>query len=264
MDGSMLEDDEPEEVAVISSTRALDKSQPSSIQFARRVGSTAETSNSQIAVPPLLAYIQPPHTTGAATAENPLIRRVDTSAAILNISLYLAKQPTTHVLAPEAKVHSTVQIGQQSRVATEDSLVAENVNIGTRVVIKESVIGANCEIGNMVRLTRCLLMDGVRIGDGVQLTGCIIGRRARIEGFKSAEPASASADSAEAGDKGKKKRSAADDDAERTKLTECEVAPNFVVEAGTEAKGEKLMHFDTDDLDDLEADDGADDIDDSL
>jgi translation initiation factor eIF-2B subunit gamma len=264
MDGSMLEDDEPEEVAVISSTRALDRTQPSSTKFARRVGNTFEPSNPQIAVPPLLAYIQPPHKTGTATAGNPLIRRVDTSAAILNISLYLAKQPTTHVLAPEAKVHSTVQIGQQSRVATEDSLVAENVNIGTRVVIKESVIGANCEIGNMVRLTRCLLMDGVRVGDGVQLTGCIIGRRARIEGFKPAEPVTASAEGADVGDKGKKKKSNADDEEERTKLTECEVAPNFVVEAGTEAKGEKLMPFDTDDLDDLEEDGGADDVNDSL
>jgi translation initiation factor eIF-2B subunit gamma len=148
-------------------------------------------------------------------------------------------------------------------VATEDSLVAENVNIGTRVVIKESVIGANCEIGNNVRLTRCLLMDGVRVGDGVQLTGCIIGRRARIEGMKPVEPIPTSADGADAAIQGKKKKSNVDDDDERTKLTECEVAPNFVVEAGTEAKGEKLMPFDTDDLDDLE-DDDAEDMNDGL
>jgi translation initiation factor eIF-2B subunit gamma len=263
MDGSMMDDDDAAEVEILSSTRALDKTQSSSAKFARRVGSTSDTTAPQIVVPPLLAYIQPPHTTGAATASNPLIRRVDTSAAILNISLYLAKQPTTHVLAHESKVHPTAQIGQQSRVATEDSLVAENVNIGTRVVIKESVIGANCEIGNNVRLTRCLLMDGVRVGDGVQLTGCIIGRRARIEGMKPVEPIPTSADGADAAIQGKKKKSNVDDDDERTKLTECEVAPNFVVEAGTEAKGEKLMPFDTDDLDDLE-DDDAEDMNDGL
>ncbi|KAI6816462.1 hypothetical protein KC342_g15457, partial [Hortaea werneckii] len=34
----------------------------------------------------------------------------------------------------------------------------------------------------------------------------------------------------------------------KTRLTDCEIAPNFVVEAGTEAKGEKLMAFDTEDL----------------
>jgi translation initiation factor eIF-2B subunit gamma len=83
-------------------------------------------------------------------------------------------------------------------------------------------------------------MDGVKVGDGVQLTGCIVGRRARIEGMK---PVAESAEGANEDDgKAKKKKTARDEDEEdRTKLTECEVAPNFVVAAGTEAKGEKMM-----------------------
>ncbi|KAI7302586.1 hypothetical protein KC315_g16061, partial [Hortaea werneckii] len=44
----------------------------------------------------------------------------------------------------------------------------------------------------------------------------------------------------------------------KTRLTDCEIAPNFVVEAGTEAKGEKLMAFDTEDLSEEEEDEGED------
>jgi translation initiation factor eIF-2B subunit gamma len=77
-------------------------------------------------------------------------------------------------------------------------------------------------------------MDGVVVGDGVQLTGCVVGRRARIEGLKPVETEAA----VEGKGKGKKKE---EDEEEKTRLVECEVAPNFVVKAGTEAKGEKMM-----------------------
>ena len=57
----------------------------------------------------------------------------------------------------------------------------------------------------------------------------------------------------------KKKGADAEGEDDRTKLTECEVAPGYVVEAGTVSKGEKLMAFDTegdfDDDDDDEDDD---------
>ena len=119
-----------------------------------------------------------------------------------------------------------------------------------RSIVKESVIGANCDIGAYARLTRCVLMDGVTVGDGVQLVGCIIGRRARIEGTKRQEPAPA--ESAE-GEKKKGKRQ--DDDDEKTRLTDCEVAPGFIVEAGTEAKGEKMTAFEMAESDEEEFDD---------
>jgi translation initiation factor eIF-2B subunit gamma len=203
-------------------------------------------------MPDLLAYVQPAPT---ATSPQALIRRVDNSHALLNISLYLAKQQA-HQLSHGHKVHPTAILAQQARVSQEDSLVAENVKIGMRSNIKESVIGANCDIGANARLTRCLLMEGVTVGDGVQLTGCIIGRRARIEGMKPRERA------AEGAEGEKKKTGKMGDQDDRTKLTECEVAPNFVVEAGTEAKGEKMMPFDTEDMDDLEDDDDDDSHDD--
>ena len=49
-------------------------------------------------------------------------------------------------------------------------------------------------------------------------------------------------------------------------MTECEVAPGFVVEAGTVSKGEKLMAFDTegDFDDDDEEDDDEEGDDDEL
>jgi translation initiation factor eIF-2B subunit gamma len=162
-------------------------------------------------------------------------------------------------------VHPTANVGMQARVSTEDSLVAENVKIGMRCNIKESIIGPNCEVGANARLTRCLLMDGVSVGDGVQLTGCIVGRRARIEGMKPAEPAPStegSVDGEKAPKPKKKKGGDAEGEDDRTKLTECEVAPGYVVEAGTVSKGEKLMAFDTegdfDDDDDDEDDDRED------
>ncbi|KAK5697506.1 Translation initiation factor eIF-2B subunit gamma [Elasticomyces elasticus] len=208
---------------------------------------------SHVHIPPLLAYIQPP------LPSLPLIRRVDTAPQLASISLYLAKLPATssaepgvvyNPLAHEHKVHPTAIIGPQSRVSEGDSLVAENVTIGSRTNIKESVIGANCEIGGMVKLTRCVLMEGVVVGDGVTLTNCIVGKRARIEGMASA-PTSVDGGSGKAGDgvgdgaKGKGKgKKRAEDEEERTKLTDCEVAPFFVVEAGTESKGETLKGFD--------------------
>ena len=111
-------------------------------------------------------------------------------------------------------------------------------------------------------------MDGVVIGDGVQMVGCIVGRRARIEGMKIAGEAAATGEGTDApvtatpAGKGKsKRRVGADADGEdsKTKLTDCEIAPGFVVEAGTEAKGEKMMPFDTEDMGDLESGDEDED-----
>lgn len=254
MASSMLLEDEVD-LSALSTTlvsapaqqRSFDKSYASRVpgSFAQSLASTP------LSIPPFLSYVQPAPSGTPSTEE--LIRRVDTSAALLNISLHLAKQPAS-TFAHEHKVSPQATIGQQSRISQEDSLVGENVSIGTRVNVKECVIGANCTIGNGARLNRCLLMDGVHVGDGVQLTGCIVGRRARIEG---AAPAPAPAEGVPA-EKPKRKKGADDDDDDKTKLTDCEVAPHFVVEAGTVAKGEKMMAFDTEDFDDDEGGDGLD------
>ncbi|KAK5124047.1 hypothetical protein LTR85_002244 [Meristemomyces frigidus] len=262
----VAEDDEIDPSSLSSTKAARPAQQPTATtRLASRVGTEVPGLKHPTAVPPLLAYVQP---TPSPAAPQPLIRRVDTSAQLASMSLYLARQSTDHTLSHEHKIHPTASIGQQSRISQEDSLVGDNVTMGIRCSVKESVIGANCEIGNNVRLTKCVLMDGVHVGDGVQLTGCIVGRRARIEGMKPAvEAASSQADAGERGDdvaaaKPKKKRGGADDDEERTKLTDCEVAPNFIVEAGTESKGEKLMAFDTEgDADGMEAEDDGEEMD---
>lgn len=262
-----IETGEEIDIANMSSTtssKQTESSNSSTPAFASRVKTATPTSkpSEHISPPPFLAYVQPslPPTVTAPNATHPLIRRIDTTAALLSSSLYLAKQTQpSHPLAHEHKIHPTASVGMQARVSTEDSLVAENVKIGMRSNIKESIIGPNCEIGANARLTRCLLMDGVSVGDGVQLTGCIVGRRARIEGMKPAEPAPAaegSVDGEKPAKSKKKKGGDAEGEDDRTKLVECEVAPGFVVEAGTVSKGEKLMAFDTEgDFDDDDEDD---------
>lgn len=257
------------DISTMSSTTSSKHTTPSNSNpsaFASRVKTTDPAPTQSTNPPPFLAYVQPslPPTTTSPSPTHPLIRRIDTTAALLNISLYLAKKTSTdHPLAFEHKIHPTANVGMQARVSTEDSLVAENVKLGTRSNVKESIIGANCEIGANARLTRCLLMDGVTVGDGVQLTGCIVGRRAKIEGMKPAEPAVPAEGAAEGEKPAKSKKKKGGDgegDDDRTKLTECEVAPGFVVEAGTVSKGEKLMAFDTEgDMDDFDDEDESDD-----
>ncbi|PNS17404.1 hypothetical protein CAC42_7087 [Sphaceloma murrayae] len=184
-----------------------------------------------LAIPPMLAYVQPSWSKEPA---QPLIRRVDTSALLLSISLRLAKLPSVaecttsgaaaSPLAHPAKVAHPDMMQKQSRVSEADSLIAENVSIESRVNIKESVIGAGCTIGSSSRLTRCLLMENVVVGENVTLTGCILGKRCKVEGGKGKD--------------------------EGTRLTDCEVQPGFVVEGGTEAKNEKFMAFEGLDQDD--------------
>jgi translation initiation factor eIF-2B subunit gamma len=274
---SLHEDDEEtsEDIDISKMSSTTSSRQAGSLNdnvptFASRVKTAAPAPSNHTNPPPFLAYVQPslPSTITAPSAAHPLIRRIDTAAALLSTSLYLAKQSLpSHPLAHEHKIHPTANVGMQARVSTEDSLVAENVKIGMRCNVKESIIGPNCEIGANARLTRCLLMDGVSVGDGVQLTGCIVGRRARIEGMKPTEPAASgegSVDGEKAAKPKKKKGGDAEGEDDRTKLTECEVAPGYVVEAGTVSKGEKLMAFDTEgDFDDDDDDDEDDEDSDS-
>ena len=262
------EDEDPIDLVSLSSTKVSSRpAQPSHTPFASRVSalthSPPPSTKAQISIPPLLAYIQPPppltnQTPQTQPQTQPLIRRIDTTPQLLSLSLHLArKNPSpSDPLAPEYKIHPTATLDQQARVSSEDSLVGENVKLGFRCNVKESVIGANCEVGRNVRLLRCLLMEGVVVGEGVVMSGCVLGRRARVEGVKAGGGGGLSERQ-----KGKKAVSAVrgdgDGDAEaRTKLTDCEIAPSFVVEAGTEARGEKLMGFDTTSAD--ETDEGED------
>lgn len=236
--GASLAEEETD-VAALSSTKCSTTGGDARPDFATRVQTGTSRPTSIPAVPALLAYIHP---TTSPNTPQPLIRRIDTTAQLASLSLYLARQPLSHPLSPEQKIHRTAQVGSQTRISAEDSLVGSNVTFGIRCNFKECVIGANCEIGANVRLSKCVLMDGVTVGDGVVMTGCVIGRRARVKGVAVVE--SGKKGGAEGG----------------TRLTECEVAPGFVVEARTEAKGEKLMGFDTEDGEGLDGDeDGGED-----
>ncbi|KAF2150731.1 hypothetical protein K461DRAFT_244565 [Myriangium duriaei CBS 260.36] len=212
MAGSMHFEEEID-LAGLSTTQERAVSSASSPQAASRVPAAIKNALTakDLTIPPLLAYVQPSHT---SAPDQPLIRRVDTSALLLSISLRLARLAplsdpagAAHPLAHAAKIAHPDTLHKQSRVAEADCLIAENVAVDARVAIKESVVGVGCSIGAGARITRCLLMDGCVVGEGVTLTGCILGRRCRVEAGKGKDDA--------------------------TRLTECEVAPGFVVEGGS-------------------------------
>lgn len=215
-----MEIEEEIDVESMSSTSARPpKSLPQPPEsFASRVPDSlkpALDNQPPLTIPPILAYVQPALKEGETA---PLIRRVDTGAQLLSISLRLAKLPslaeasasgtTASPFAHPAKVAHPDMMKTQSRVSEPDSLVAENVTIESRVNIKECVIGVGCTIGMGSRLTRCLLMEGAVVGENVTLTNCILGRRCKVEGG------------------GQK-----DDD--KTRLTDCEVSPGYIVEWGS-------------------------------
>ena len=176
----------------------------------------------EIKVPPFLAYIHPRDT------QTSLIRRVDTTALLLFVSLRLAKlesiedvgKPAASPFAHSSKVAYPAGVAQKTTINTANCLLAENVTVESKSIIKESVIGANCHIKTGSRLTRCVLMDGAVIGERSELTGCIVGRRAHV-GSESV-------------------------------LVDCEVQDGNIIPDETDAKTEKFMVFEGLDASDAE------------
>ena len=187
--------------------------------FASRVSvdSSAPASKQEptddIKVPAMLAYIHP---SGSDAA---LIRRVDTAALLLSVSLRLAKLDSIEDIGRQSaspfahghKIAFQAGVAQRCTVTKADCLLADNVTVEEKSVIKESVIGTNCHIKSGARLTKCVLMDGVVVGERCQLTGCILGRRCQI--------------------------------GKESVLKECEVQEGNIVADETDAKGEKFMVF---------------------
>jgi translation initiation factor eIF-2B subunit gamma len=178
------------------------------------------TSKSHLQIPPLLAYIQP------STPLAPLIRRVDKSDLLLNISLRLAKCPalddesvTEHSpFAHSSKVAASTKdkVPIQCSIQSETSLIDENVTISERCNIKESVVGRGCKIGTGAKLTKCIIMEDAEVGDFVTLEECILGPRCLVEG-------------------GPK------EDKNKTVLKKCEVQEGFKVNWGSEETGFQFM-----------------------
>lgn len=226
--GSQVVEEEVD-VAKFSTTypggMASDDSKPSTTLASRVLASSSipdaakSITDAKLTIPPILAYVQP------SSANEPLIRRVDTAHLLLTISLRLAKLPSVEEagrdaspFAHQAKIAHKQSIPKKCRVEAENSLLADNVIVEEKTNIKECVIGYNCKISEGARLLRCLLMDNVEVGPNVQLTDCILGRRCKIEG-------------------------GAAKDGDKTILKDCEVQDGQVIEWGTESKNEKFMRF---------------------
>ena len=184
-------------------------------EYSARTKSTRSQVAQSLPVPSILAYVQP------SGANVPLVRRVDTAALLLSVSLHLAKQQSAEDASAEGAVPSPFAhpskiahpsgIAPRCTVTKADCLLAENVTVEEKCVIKESVIGANCHIKIGARLTRCVLMDGAVVGDRCQLSGCILGRRSQV--------------------------------GKESVLKDCEVQDGNKVPDETDSKGEKFMIF---------------------
>lgn len=226
-DGETLEEDI--DLKAMSTTKtggtSQNDSQTSNIRLASRTKAPALETPEKFSVPPVLAYVH------SSQPSAPLIRRVDTSALLLSVSLRLAKLESVEEVGRTAaspfahnyKIAYAAGIAQRCTVTKADCLLATNVTVEEKAVIKESVIGTNCHIASGARLTRCLIMDGAVVGERCQLTGCIVGRRSKI--------------------------------GRESVLKDCEVQDGNVVEDETDAKNEKFMIFEG--LDD-EGDEGMD------
>ena len=163
-------------------------------------------------VPPILAYIHPPPSSTSA-----LLLRVDNPSLLLSTSLALAALPPTSptesqsAFAHATKLHPSSPIPAHCTIDPLTVLLAPNTTLHPKTTIKSSCIGSACYISEKCRIERCLLMDGVVLEEGVSLADCTLGPRAKV---------------------GKGSR-----------LVGCSVQGGFVVEAGTESKGETMVGF---------------------
>lgn len=175
--------------------------------------SAAQSSSSQSSnIPPIVAYVHPSLGSTPALPSSPLLLRVDTPALLLRTSLHLATlPPSSRAFSHPQKIATPSLLAAQTNVHAATTLLDSNVTVASRAMIKESVLASSCAVGASARILQSVLMEEVEIGERAVLTGCIVGRRARV--------------------------------GKGAILTDCEVQGGFVVEEGTEAKGEKFMVF---------------------
>lgn len=163
----------------------------------------------RLPVPELMGYL---HQGGKG---RPMVRRIDSTALLLSMSLRLAKlDPATtpdHPHVHESKIASPELVAQRTTITKADTLIGAGTVVEEKVLIKECVIGANCKIASGARLTRCVVMDGVEVGERCTLIGCVVGRNVRV--------------------------------GRESELRECEVQSGHVIASKTEARGERFMVF---------------------
>ncbi|KAI9810646.1 MAG: hypothetical protein M1832_001221 [Thelocarpon impressellum] len=172
------------------------------------------TEGKALTIPPIFAYVHP------SAPAAPVIRRCDTTALLLSLSLQLARLPAQdspeaplaiHPFSHRSKIVHRSGVAGRSTVTQADCLLAENVIVEEKCVVKESVLGAGCKIGTGARLTRCVLMDDVVVGERAQLSGCVLGKRCSI--------------------------------GREAVLRDCEVQEGYAVPDKSDAKNEKFMVF---------------------
>ncbi|KAI9041584.1 translation initiation factor eIF-2B gamma subunit family protein [Aspergillus affinis] len=218
LDGDSLEDDIDLRGMTTTHAQSSEARDPKS----------SPNAHSSVEVPPILAYMTKP--------SEQLVRRVDSSALILAMSLQLAKLESIEEVGRAAaspfshasKISSPEGVAPKSIVTKGDCLLGSNVTVEEKCVIKESCISSKAKICSGARLTRCVIMDNAVIGPKCVLNGCIVGRYSQV-GHDSV-------------------------------LKDCEVQDGVVVEEETDAKNEQFMNFDGLDADDMSvADDDYDD-----
>ncbi|KAE8154827.1 nucleotide-diphospho-sugar transferase [Aspergillus avenaceus] len=195
---------------------------------------SSPTVPSSVEVPPILAYLTKP--------SKQLIRRVDSSALVLAMSLRLAKLESVEEVGRAAaspfshasKIATPEGIASRSIVTKGDCLLGSNVMVEEKCVIKESCISSNAKICSGARLTRCVVMDNAVIGQKCVLTGCIVGRFSQV--------------------------------GQESVLKDCEIQDGVVVEKETDAKNEQFMSFEgfDEDDDDMDVEDDQDNDDEAV
>ncbi|PLB43858.1 putative eukaryotic translation initiation factor subunit eIF2B-gamma [Aspergillus steynii IBT 23096] len=176
-------------------------------------GNTKSSSNteSSVEVPPILAYMTKP--------SEQLVRRVDSSALVLAMSLRLAKLESIEEIGRAAaspfshasKIASPEGVAPKSVVTKGDCLLGPHATVEEKCVIKESCISSKAKVCSGSRLTRCVIMDNAVIGPKCVLTGCIVGRYSHV--------------------------------GRESILKDCEVQDGVVVGEETDAKNEQFMNF---------------------
>ncbi|KAL8799059.1 MAG: hypothetical protein Q9182_006184 [Xanthomendoza sp. 2 TL-2023] len=147
---------------------------PSSSPTTKSTNRAAKTT-----IPPFLSYLHPP---SSPLKTQHILRRVDTPALLLTLSLHLASLPPTSTspLSHPQKVHPTASVAARTTISSSDVLIGANTKIAQFCNIKASVVGSNCVIKEGVKLNRCVIMDDVEIAEKSVLTGCVVGWRARV------------------------------------------------------------------------------------
>lgn len=125
-------------------------------------------------------------------------------ARVDNLAVYM--EMNRHFL----KLHARSNRSGNSSVGA-DCIVGDDIVIGEKSTVKRSVVGKNVTLGKKCRVSGCILLEGVTVGDGVVLENCILGRGVSV--------------------------------GNQSKLVNCHIEGGYIVNRGTDLKGETLRNM---------------------